>query len=69
MSTHVLEFEPARGYPAGASIAYACDDCGDHVASMPPHAAACRCGNITVDFDAARVSILRPARMRALQTD
>jgi hypothetical protein len=65
----VLDFDPARGIPAGARIVYACDDCGDRVASMPAREASCGCGNIAVDFDAARVSIGRYDRMRAIEID
>lgn len=53
----ILDFDPARGIPAGSRIVYSCDECGDRIASMPPREAACGCGNIEVDFDAGRVKI------------
>ena len=65
----ILDFDPQRGIPAGSRIVYACDECGDHIASMPAHEAACACGNISVDFDAARVSIGRYDRMQAIEID
>jgi hypothetical protein len=46
----ILDFDPARGIPAGARIVYSCDECGDRIASMPAHEAECACGNISVDF-------------------
>ncbi len=65
----ILDFDPKRGIPAGSRIVYACDECGDRIASMPAHEAACACGNISVDFDAARVSITRYDRMQAIEID
>ena len=65
----ILDFDRALGIPAGARIVYACDDCGDRIASMPPHEASCACGNISVDFDAARVAIGRYDRMQAIEID
>jgi hypothetical protein len=67
--SRALDFDPARGIPAGSRIVYACDECGDRIASMPAHAAACACGNIAVDFDAGRVTIARHDRMRALELE
>ena len=60
-----LTFDPATGYPAGPAIHYECDRCGNSVPSMPVNADACRCGNITVDGDAGRVSVKDPTSMRA----
>ncbi len=68
-SGRILDFDPARGIPAGSRIVYSCGECGDRIASMPAHAAACACGNISVDFDAARVSIGRYDRMQAIEID
>jgi hypothetical protein len=65
----LLEFDPARGVPAGSRIVYACGDCGDRIASMPAQEAACACGNVAVDFDAGRVSIQRQDRMQALELE
>jgi hypothetical protein len=65
----ILDFDPKRGIPAGSRIVYSCDECGDRIASMPAHEAACACGNISVDFDAARVSIGRYDRMQAIEID
>ena len=64
-----IEFDPARGIPAGSRIVYACGECGDRVASMPAHAASCACGNIAVDFDAGRVAVDRYDRMQAVEVD
>ena len=65
----ILDFDPARGIPAGSKIVYACDECGDRIMSMPAHEAACACGNISVDFDAARVTVVRYDRMQAIEVD
>jgi hypothetical protein len=65
----ILDFDPARGIPAGARIVYSCDECGDRIASMPAHEAECACGNISVDFDAARVKIGRYDRMQAIELE
>jgi hypothetical protein len=65
----VLDFDPARGVPAGSRIVYACDECGDRIASMPARAAACACGNVAVDFDAGRVKIARREGMRAIELE
>jgi hypothetical protein len=68
-SGRILDFDRARGIPAGARIVYSCGECGDRIASMPAHGAACACGNIRVDFDAARVTIGRYDRMQAIEID
>ena len=68
-SGRILDFDPKRGIPAGSKIVYSCDECGDRIASMPAHEAACACGNISVDFDAARVSIGRYDRMQAIEVE
>lgn len=65
----ILDFDPARGIPAGSRIVYSCDECGDRIASMPPREAACGCGNIEVDFDAGRVRVGRYDRMQAIEID
>ena len=65
----ILDFDPARGIPAGSRIVYSCDECGDRIASMPAREAACACGNIEVDFDAARVKIARYDRMQAIELE
>jgi hypothetical protein len=50
----ILDFDPARGLPAGSRIVHSCEECGDRIASMPAHEASCACGNVAVDFDAGR---------------
>jgi len=69
MAGRILDFDPKRGIPAGSRIVHSCDECGDRIASMPAHEAACACGNISVDFDAARVTIGRHDRMQAIEID
>ncbi len=68
-TSRILDFDPKRGIPAGSKIAYVCDECGDRIASMPAHEASCACGNISVDFDAGRVTIGRYDRMQAVEID
>jgi hypothetical protein len=65
----ILDFDPARGIPAGARIVYSCDDCGDRIASMAVHEAECACGNIAVDSDAARMKVGRLDRMQAIEVE
>lgn len=59
-----MAFDPAAGYPAGASIEYECTRCGATVPSQPANADACSCRNIVVDGDAGRVSVQDHAAMR-----
>ncbi len=68
-ASRLLDFDPARGIPAGSKISYICDECGDHIASMLAHEAECACGNVSVDFDAGRVKIGRYDRMHAVEVD
>lgn len=54
-----IDFLPnqPQGYPAGKSIYYECEICGEIVESMPPHFAECKCQNIVVDASGGRLSI------------
>ncbi len=64
-----LEFNAATGFPAGSCIRYECGICGETLASMPEHAAACKCRNIIVDADAGRVAVKDSSKMKAYETD
>lgn len=66
-----LTFDPKRGYPAGADIAYECTRCGGVVSSMPTYDEpwTCDCKNIRVDGDAGRVSVDDHDKMKAFRRD
>lgn len=70
MTRDYIDFDPARGYPAGRDIAYECLACGGTVSSMPSSEEpwTCTCRNVRVDGDAGRVSVDDHARMRAFRT-
>jgi hypothetical protein len=63
-----LDFDPARGYPAGAAIAYECRLCGATLPSLPaPPEGECGCGNVGVDLDAGRVRVGVAGTLRAFE--
>ena len=47
----------SKGFPAGKKINYECGLCGESVESLPEHFATCKCENISVDADSARVTV------------
>jgi hypothetical protein len=62
-----MEFDAARGYPAGPRIRYECAACGDVLESLPEHAVACKCRNVIVDSDAGRVSVKNAAQFSVFE--
>jgi hypothetical protein len=52
-----INFDLAKGYPAGDKIQYECVNCGDILLSIPMNSMACKCRNIIVDVDAGRVTV------------
>jgi len=59
-----VEWDPRKGYPAGPDLFYECGLCGDVIPSLPENADACRCGNVSVDADAGRVSVRDNEKLR-----
>ena len=53
-----VSFDPKHGSPVGDDLFDECAKCGDLLPSLPPHTIGCRCGNILIDSDAGRLSIL-----------
>jgi len=52
-----VDFDPKRGYPAGASLYFECGRCGSVLKSLPEDSVVCSCGNIAIDVDYGRVSV------------
>jgi hypothetical protein len=64
-----LDFDPARGYPAGARIGYECGLCGATLPSLStPPEGRCDCGNVGVDIDAGRVHVGIAGTLRVFET-
>jgi hypothetical protein len=64
-----IGFNSSQGFPAGERIRYECGICGEDVASMPQHAAACKCRNIIVDVDAGRIAVKDSSKMKAYEVE
>ncbi|MGN6703130.1 MAG: hypothetical protein ACTHKB_09235 [Burkholderiaceae bacterium] len=69
MNRKYIEFNSSQGFPAGERIRYECEICGENVASMPQHAAACKCRNIIVDVDAGRVAVKDSLKMKVYEVE
>ncbi len=65
-SKQYIDFLPnqPQGYPAGKSIYYECQICGEEVESKPLHFAECKCQNITVDNSGGRLSVTHPDKFK-----
>ena len=67
MAKKYVNFNPAQGFPAGKTIFYECSLCNEVIQSIPVNAASCKCGNITVDSDAGRVSVKDESHLRVFK--
>lgn len=63
-----VKFNPKLGYPVGPKLSYRCKSCGDVIPSQPEDGVGCRCGNIFVDVDYARVSIKRDEDIELIES-
>lgn len=64
-----VEFDPEKGYPAGQSLRYECVLCGDTMPSFPSEYVECKCGNLSIDVDAGRLSVENPITIKLYEAD
>jgi hypothetical protein len=64
-----IRFDPKKGYPVGPNLSYRCRTCGVVLPSQPPDGMGCKCGNIFIDVDYARVSVKRDSDIDLLESD
>ena len=69
MSLKKLLFDPKKGYPVGATLFYRCKSCGEVIPSQPSDGMGCKCRNIFIDVDYARISVKRNDDIELLQSD
>ena len=62
-------FDPSKGYPVGSQLFYHCKTCDTIVPSQPPDSMGCKCRNVFIDVDYARVSIKRDRDVELLKKD
>ena len=64
-----LPYIAGKGYPMGKDIFYECTRCGDTIPSTPGEIIRCKCGNIYIDWDAARLEVQDHNHFKMFQTD
>lgn len=64
VSREYTRFDPDEGYPAARDLFYECVKCGVVIPSLPTDNVRCRCGNVTVDLDAGRLSVRNDTELR-----
>jgi len=62
----LTRFNPGQGYPVGSKLYYRCKTCGETIPSQSPDSHGCKCGNIFIDVDYARVSVKRDGDIELL---
>lgn len=65
----IICFDPKKGYPIGKNLSYRCKTCGIVVPSQPADSMGCKCRNIFIDVDYARVSVKRDSDIELLESD
>jgi len=63
----LLHFDPKKGYPVGSNLFYRCKSCGDVIPSQPTVSLGCKCRNIFIDIDYARISVKRDRDIELLE--
>jgi len=64
-----ISFDPSAGYPAGRTLFYECQSCGETIPSLPKESIGCRCRNILIDVDYGRVSIKDHQHVKLFSVD
>lgn len=67
MKTIYFDFE--KGYPVGKNLFYHCRSCGEIIPSQPADSLGCKCRNIFIDVDYARVSVKRNCDIELLKNE
>lgn len=63
----VINFDPRLGFPVGEDFYYRCKSCGEIIPSQPADSLGCKCNNIFIDVDYARVSVKRERDVELLE--
>jgi len=63
----VVTFDPSVGFPVGKNLFYWCSICGEKVPSLSLNSAGCKCGNVFIDTDAARVAIKETEKVKLVR--
>jgi len=63
----VIQFDPKKGYPTGPNLFYHCKSCGDVVPSTPNDSVGCKCKNIFIDVDYARISVKQASNIELFE--
>ena len=63
----LVKLDPTKGYPVGPGLFYRCILCGETVPSQPPDSMGCKCRNIFIDVDYARISVKCDSEIELLQ--
>lgn len=57
----------SNGFPAEANIYYECMVCGAVLPSIPNSCIKCKCGNISIDIDYGRVSVIEQEKIKVFR--
>ncbi|MCP4599007.1 MAG: hypothetical protein GY847_00430 [Proteobacteria bacterium] len=52
-----VDYDISKGYPVDKSLYYECQVCMERILSFPEENTGCKCQNIFVDVDSARVIV------------
>jgi hypothetical protein len=69
ITMRIVRFDPRNGYPVGPQLCYRCKSCKDIVPSEPSGGMGCKCHNIFIDVDYARISVKRDSDIELLESD
>jgi hypothetical protein len=64
----VIHFNPKQGWPVSENLWYRCQLCNDVIPSKPSDCKSCRCGNISIDIDYARISVKQENNVELLES-
>ncbi len=68
MNYNKIDYDFSKGgYPVSENYYYLCNICNVKVFSNTKEFARCKCGNITIDIDAGRVSVKDGTKVELLE--
>ena len=62
-----IRFDPKQGFPVAPNLFYRCKLCDETIPSQPPDSMGCKCRNITIDIDYARISVKQEGEIELLE--
>lgn len=69
MNMKSIKFDPKKGYPIGENLFYYCKTCDEVIPSQPADSMGCKCRNIFIDIDYARISVKRDSDIELFESE